>query len=90
MYTIKIHKKATKFLGTRNSSEKRLIKQKLNLLAEDPFTHSQLDIKMMKGMENVFRLRIGKIRLIYQILIDKLLILVITTGTRGGIYKKKQ
>ncbi len=90
MYTIKIHKKATKFLSTRNLSEKKLIKQKLNLLKEDPFSHSLLDIKMMKGLENVFRLRIGKIRIIYQVMNDKLLILVVTAGSRGDVYKKKK
>lgn len=90
MYTIKIHKKATKFLSTRNLSEKKLIKQKLNLLKEDPFSHSLLDIKMMKGLENVFRLRIGKIRIIYQVINDKLLILIVTAGSRGDVYKKKK
>ncbi len=89
MYNIIIHKKATKFLNTRNSAEKTIIKTKLEFLKEDPFGHAQLDIKKMMGYENVFRLRIGKIRIIYQVLNDELLILVISAGARGDIYKKK-
>ncbi len=88
MYTLKIHKKAVKFFKSRSISEKGLIKIKLNLLKENPYSHPQLDIKKLKGSEDVFRLRIGKIRIIYQIKHDDLLILVISAGARGDVYKK--
>jgi mRNA-degrading endonuclease RelE of RelBE toxin-antitoxin system len=42
----------------------------------------------MKGIEGVFRLRSGKIRIIYQVKESELLILVITAGFRGDVYKK--
>jgi mRNA interferase RelE/StbE len=89
MYSIFIHKKAAKFLKSRSSSIKLIVKQKLESLREDPFTHPKLDIKKLKGQENVYRLRIGKIRIIYQVLEQDLLILVISAGGRGDVYKKK-
>jgi len=88
MYTLVIHKKAAKFLKSRNLSTKKLIKKKLDLLKEDPFAHSQLDIKKLKGLENIYRLRIGIIRIIYQVEKHKLLILIISAGARGDVYKK--
>ncbi len=88
MYSLIIHKKAAKFLKSRNSSTKRTIKRKLDLLKEDPFSHEQLDIKKLKGIENMYRLRIGTIRIIYQVEEHKLLILVISAGTRGDVYKQ--
>ena len=88
MYSLKIHKKAVKFFQTRNSSERRLIKQKLTLLKEDPYNHQKLDIKKLKGNTDAFRLRIGKFRIIYQILDKELIILIISAGSRGDIYKK--
>ena len=87
MYSLKIHKEAMKFLQSRSVSEKKIIKTELNLLTENPFNHPRLDIKKMKGVEGVFRLRSGKIRIIYQVKESELLILVITAGFRGDVYK---
>lgn len=89
MYSLIIHKKAAKFLKSRNSSTKRIIVKKLELLKENPYTHPLLDIKKLKGVEKVLRLRIGTIRIIYQVEEQELLILVISAGGRGDVYKKK-
>ncbi|MBW6537083.1 MAG: type II toxin-antitoxin system RelE/ParE family toxin [Mariniphaga sp.] len=89
MYTLIIHKKAAKFLKSRNSSTKSIIVKKLELLKENPYSHPLLDIKKLKGVENVFRLRIGTIRIIYQVEEHELMILVISAGGRGDVYKKK-
>lgn len=88
MYTLIIHKKAAKFLKSRNLSTKNMIKKKLDLLREDPLSHSQLDIKKLRGVENVYRLRIGRIRIIYQVEKQKLMILIISAGSRGDIDKQ--
>ncbi len=89
MYSLVIHKKAAKFLKSRNSSTKSIIGEKLELLKINPYAHPLLDIKKLKGVENVFRLRVGTIRIIYQLEEQELLILVISAGGRGDVYKKK-
>ena len=89
MYSLKIHKSVLKFLKSRNSSEKKTIQTKLNLLKDNPFSHQYLDIKRIKGNREYYRLRIGKIRIIYQVIDTKLIILVMSAGSRGNIYKKK-
>lgn len=68
MYSLIIYKKTAKFLKSRNSSTKGIIAKNLELLKENPFTHPLLDIKKLKGVKNVFRLRIGTIRIIYQVI----------------------
>ncbi|WP_167617793.1 type II toxin-antitoxin system RelE family toxin [Maribellus sediminis] len=85
MYSLKIHKKAIKFLQSREATERRRIKQKLELLKENPHSNTQLDIKKLKGEEELFRLRIGKIRIIYKIIEGELIILIITAGVRGDV-----
>jgi mRNA interferase RelE/StbE len=87
MYTIKIHKFVIKFIKTRTISEQKLIYTKIDLLKSDPFKNSNLDIKKLKGIDRLYRLRIGRIRIIYQVFEDELLILIITAGTRGDVYK---
>lgn len=88
MYSLKIHKNVLKFLKSRNNSEKKSIRIKLNLLKDNPYSHQLLDIKKLKGTQKYYRLRIGKIRIIYQVLDDMLIILVLDAGSRGDIYKK--
>ncbi len=89
MYNIVIHKKAKKFLKLFPKEEQKLIHTKINLLKENPFNHKELDIKKLRGVNYVFRLRIGKIRIVYQVLKNELLILIIAAKTRGSIYKKR-
>jgi mRNA interferase RelE/StbE len=45
------------------------------------------DIKPMKGTINIFRLRIGKIRVIYEINYETREIFIRTIGNRGDVYK---
>lgn len=87
MYRIIIHKKVIRFLQTRSISEQRLIRSKIDLLKFDPYKNNNLDIKKLKGVDSLYRLRIGKIRLIYQVLENELILLIITAGSRGNIYK---
>ena len=46
-----------------------------------------LDIKHLQGYEDLYRLRVGQVRLIYKIENDELLIFIIKAGKRGDIYK---
>lgn len=87
MYSLKIHKNALKFLKSRGNSERRNIQTKLNLLKENPYSHQLLDIKKLKGNHEFHRLRIGKIKIIYQVIENQLVILLMKAGSRGDIYK---
>ncbi len=43
----------------------------------------------MQGEEGLWRLRIGSIRLIYEVQRHKLLVYILTAGQRGDVYKKR-
>lgn len=62
----------------------RLIRDKLRLLAEDPHApnHNATKLQGRAG----YRLRVGDWRVIYDIVDDRLVILVLDIGPRGGIY----
>jgi len=89
MYKVILNKKVIKFLQRRSESEKKSIKRKIDLLKQNPIKNENLDIKQLKGVENVYRLRIGKIRLVYQVLNEKLVVILFSAGMRGDIYKHK-
>jgi len=42
---------------------------------------------MMQGVENTYRLRVGALRIIYQIEQNQLIIYLLTIGGRGDVYK---
>ncbi len=63
------------------------ITDKIDLLQDNPVNHPQLDIKMMQGVENMYRLSVGALRIIYQIEQNQLIIYLLTIGSRGDVYK---
>lgn len=80
-YKIKFKKEALKFLKSQNKSQQIRI---LNAIYNLPIG----DIKKMSGLTDVYRLRIGNIRVIYEIDNGELIIIVLDIGNRGDIYKK--
>jgi mRNA interferase RelE/StbE len=87
-YRLLLHKSVTKFLEKCPAKQRQDIKQKLESLKQNPYTNTQLDIKIIQGYEGLYRLRIGQYRLIYQIKQDELIVFVLKAGNRGDIYKE--
>ncbi len=90
---VKFRKEAIKFLQKASPEDAARIQSQLNQLlvaVEEqgfiPFT--DLDIKKMKGeWEGFYRLRVGKIRVIFALSNDFDGIEVYTIGARGDAYK---
>lgn len=79
-YKISITKKAEKFIKKQDTNtQKRIIKAILEL--------PKGDIKKLKGIDDVYRLRIGDFRVLFEKDDDKFIIIVIDVGNRGQIYK---
>lgn len=85
-YKVKYDKKALKFM-----KENRLVGLKFyeafTEISKDPKIISLYDIKNLKGVKDIKRLRIGSYRALFKIVNNELVILVIDIGSRGDIYK---
>ena len=66
------------------------MRTKIDLLAENPYGTSRLDIKPMEGEKGLWRLRIGSFRLIYEVVQERLLVYILTIRHRGDVYKKRR
>lgn len=86
-YRLLLHKNVTQFLEKCPVKQKQQLKQKLELLKQNPHQNKQLDIKAMQGYECLYRLRVGQYRLIYQIKQSELIVFVLKAGGRGDVYK---
>ncbi len=93
--SLKFRKSAIKFLQSADSETTANIRQKLNQLVSSVENQSiipfnDLDIKKMKGnWEGYYRLRIGKIRVIFMVDLTLGDIEIYNIGFRGDIYKDK-
>ncbi len=85
MYEILFSKQADKTLRKMSRNMAALIREKLDQLALDPYAKHNNATKL-KNLP-AYRLRIGDWRVIYEINDDKLIILVLKIGPRGGIYE---
>ena len=75
--------KVKKFLKSLDSKTKVRIRQRLNMLKSSPLQGQ--DIKKLRGWgKEAYRLRIGKIRIIYRILKND--IEIIDIDYRGNVY----
>ena len=86
MYKIIPHKRVIKFINSRNPKDKKRIKEKFELLQQNPFPiNTTIDSKKLQNRDG-FRLRIGGYRFIYDILDDELIIYMEYADSRGDIY----
>jgi mRNA interferase RelE/StbE len=88
VYQLKLHKHVQKFLSALPPVWRERFIEKFDLLKENPFHHPQLDIKPMQGTNpQLYRLRIGSYRVIYQIQNEQLIVYLMEAGNRGDVYK---
>lgn len=86
MYSIEYLREALKELSQLDRATQKIIKEKLDKLAENPETLKN-NIKALKGEhQDKYRLRIGSYRIIYKMENEKLIILIIRIGHRKEVY----
>ena len=86
MYKVKLHKKSQKFLEKINKNDAIRIIRKLEILSKNPLSKN-LDIKKLEGcFPDSYRLRVGEIRVIYEIINDLEVIYIHDIDFRGNIY----
>jgi mRNA interferase RelE/StbE len=84
-YKVYYTTKANKHLGKLHPHHRGLVVNKTNKLASI-HESSNKQVKRMKGISDLFRLRVGKVRVLFRIDHKKKEILVLDIGYRGQIY----
>lgn len=81
-YTIQFEKAAIKFLKKQDTPTRNRLLKAINQLP------SGTDIKRLQGYNNLYRMRISDIRVIYSIEETLRVINIENIGNRGEIYKR--
>ena len=85
MYRIAYSKEAAKTLQRIPRNIAKLIREKLEMIAADPYA-DHANAKKLQGREG-YRMRVGDWRVIYKIQNEQLMIIVLKVAARGEIYK---
>jgi mRNA interferase RelE/StbE len=97
-YTVEILRRAEKAL--RDLTDRKLyhrLRETIDVLANEPRPHETIDVlaneprphgcTKLSGTRNLYRVRIGDHRIVYQVIDDRLLVLVVDIGHRREIYR---
>ena len=85
-YEIELSRSAQKYLSKLDMRTRSRIFKHLKILSDNPRS-PELDIKRFQGSPNLYRLRVGTFRVLYNIQDNILLVNVIKIGSRGDVYK---
>ena len=84
-YLIELSRAAEKSLAALPGEARKRIASKIDSLAEDPRPDGATKLS---GMENIYRLRAGDYRILYEIRDRVLIVLVLTIGHRKDVYRR--
>ncbi len=85
MYKVQLTAGAADFIKGQNRKVQRQLTNKLTNLKNNP---RPPDCKKIKGGENLYRLRSGVYRILYQVFDKKILVIVVRIGHRKDVYKR--
>lgn len=85
MYQLLYHPRAVKFLKKLPQKEASRVFQKISLLTADPVA-SKLDVKKLATTKRSYRLRVGSLRVIYEVDFEKQCLYIHEINWRGNIY----
>lgn len=86
-FEVNIKEKSLKFISSLQKRDRERLKEAILVLKEDPVPIKSLDIAKIKGEKNTYRIRKGKLRIVYEVIWEQKLILIHRVNFRGGAYK---
>jgi mRNA-degrading endonuclease RelE of RelBE toxin-antitoxin system len=86
MFTINIKRNALKNLANLSGKQKQEIRAIVLILKNDPIPYKKTDICKLKGNDNFYRIRVGRQRVVYEVLWKERTILIHYIGPRKKAY----
>ena len=85
-FEINIKGKSLKFISSLQKHDREHLREAILVLKKDPVPIKSLDITKMKGEKNMYRIRKGKFRIVYEVIWEHKLILIHRVDFRGDVY----
>ncbi|WP_419911057.1 type II toxin-antitoxin system RelE family toxin [Candidatus Poriferisodalis sp.] len=84
-YRVHLARRAVKSIARLPRTEQQRIRAAIDLLADEPRPPGCVTLT---GEEGVYRVRVGNYRILYEVVDDRLLILVVRVGHRRDVYRR--
>ena len=88
MFNIRIKRKALKKLTRLDERRKKTTREIVSILKLDPIPFRKADVSKLKGYDNIYRIRVGDLRIVYEVLWDQRTIVIHYIGPREKAYRK--
>lgn len=85
MYEIIFSRKSAKFISALPQNYKNKIKEILAILKENPYAYPY---KKIRGETNLYRIRVGKYRILYEINKKQSQIIILKVDKRERVYER--
>ena len=85
MYTVVTTKSFNKAIARLPANWQKRIVAKIKEVAVDPYAPNN-NLTKLQGRDAAYRLRVGDWRVIYELHDDRLVMVILEVGPRGGIY----
>jgi mRNA interferase RelE/StbE len=85
MYTVVTTKSFNKAIARLPANWQKRIVAKIKEVAVDPYAPNN-NLTKLQGRDGAYRLRVGDWRVIYELHDDRLVMVILEVGPRGGIY----
>jgi mRNA interferase RelE/StbE len=86
-FEIRIKDRPLKFISQLQKRDREILQENILLLKTDPVPVKSLDVTKMKGYKNIYRIRKGKIRILYEVFWKEKIIRIHRIDFRGKVYK---
>jgi mRNA interferase RelE/StbE len=87
MFRVEAKRKALRALERLNRERKGRIKEVILTLKNDPIPFRKFDVVKLRGYENTYRIRVGDLRIVYEVSWDERRILIHFIGPRERAYE---
>jgi len=86
-FTIKFSSRSRKEFENLDKIYKNKVVECLKTLSLDPVPVRKYDTKKLSGLKDSFRIRIGKVRIVYTVLWEEKVVLIARIGFRESVYQ---
>lgn len=84
-YSLQIRRSAAKELRALPAGVRRALVARIRKLAREPRPRG---VEKLKGLENIYRVRVGTYRIVYEIRDRALIVTVVKIGHRKDVYRR--
>lgn len=88
MFNIEIKRKALRKLAKLEQKRKKTIKETVSILKLYPVPFKKADVSKLKGYDNVYRIRVRDLRIVYEVFWARRTIIIHCIGPREKAYRK--